>query len=140
MSINPKSHRSVFSMIKLILAAIALVVTAQATGHHSVTGQFDVSQLLELEGTVQRVRWVNPHIYIQLEVTEENGEATLWSLGTVPVAMARRAGLNADRLMSNGEPVSVTVFPARDGTANLGWMNSIEFSDGTSVSIVPDRR
>ena len=71
-----------------LLAIAGALFGATSSAHHSVGGQFDVTKKLVLEGTVVRVDWVNPHIYVHLKVKEQSGEEVVWRLGTVPVGMA----------------------------------------------------
>jgi len=137
-STKSRDPRHLKSAIASLIAIVSLVFAAPATSHRSVTGQFDISTAITLKGVVKKVRWVNPHIYALLEAQAEDGSVAEWRLGTVPVGMARRAGISPDRLLSNGEPVTVRVCPARDGTTNLAWMNNIEFADGTSITMAPD--
>lgn len=122
-----------------LMLGIALILAVQVSAHHSVSGQFDVSQTVVLTGTVNKVSWVNPHIYVHLDVVDDKGETATWRLGTVPVAMARAAGITKQSLYGEGKPVTITAYPARDGTAHLGFLTKIEYSDGTFVSVRPDR-
>lgn len=123
----------------ILIALSSVFIAAQVAAHHSVSGQFDVSTKVEVTGTVKKVDWVNPHIYVHLEVTEENGEKTTWRIGSVPVAMARKAGITKKSLMGNGDLVKITAYPARDGTKGLGFMTRVDYADGTFVSVSPDR-
>ena len=50
-------------------------MTGAAMAHHSVDGQFDRSDRVELNGVVSKVDWINPHIYLHLDVEEESGES-----------------------------------------------------------------
>ena len=133
-----KSGKKHFVLNTLVIGAV-LVLALPSTAHHSVSGQFDVSQTIVLKGLVDKVSWVNPHIYVHLKVEDEGGESAIWRLGTVPVAMARAAGITKQSLYGGGEPVTITAYPARDGTAHLGFLTRIEYSDGTYVSVRPDR-
>lgn len=123
---------------RIIAVALGFLLGLPVMAHHSVSGQFDVSKTVTLTGTVDKVSWVNPHIYVHLRV-EEEGESAVWRLGTVPVSMARAAGISKKSLMGEGKPVTITAYPARDGTAHLGFLTKIEYHDGTFVSVRPDR-
>ena len=65
------------SLKRTLVVLIGLAAAPFATGHHSVSGQFDVAKTMVLEGTVKRVDWVNPHIYIHLDVTHAGKGAGL---------------------------------------------------------------
>jgi hypothetical protein len=91
---------------------------------------------MELTGVVSAVQWVNPHIYVDLDVTDSAGRIATWHLECVPVAMARKAGMSMKMLVGNGERVTAEVFPARDGTPKLGFLAKITYPDGHHVQFV----
>jgi Family of unknown function (DUF6152) len=114
------------------LTALGLValLCGSAYAHHSLTAEFDTRQTLVLTGVISQVQWANPHIYVDLDVTDAVGKVATWHLECVPVAMARKAGVSMKTLMGNGERVTVDAFPARDGTVHLGFLAKITYPDG----------
>jgi len=118
--------------------ALAALLSGSAYAHHSLTAEFDTRKILTLTGVVSRVQWANPHIYVDLDVTEAGGKGATWHLECVPVAMARKAGVSSKMLMGNGERVSVEAFPARDGTAHLGFLAKITYPDGHHFQFAQD--
>jgi hypothetical protein len=117
-------------------AALALWTAVPMTAHHSVPGQFDVSKPMELKGTIAKVDWINPHIYVHLDVKDDKGAVTTWALATLPTAMMRRSKITRASLTGKpGEVVTVRAVPARDGTKNLGWINKITYADGRYVQL-----
>lgn len=116
-----------------VVFAVAAVLAAASvpSAHHSVAGQFDESQSLTLKGVISKVDWVNPHIYLHLDVKGTDGQVVTWALGTVPTAMARRAGLTKESISGkSGEVLTIEAIPARDGTKHLGWVSTITYADG----------
>lgn len=122
-------------MIKpLALGALAAALLAgTASAHHSVSGQFDVARSVRITGMVSRIDWINPHVQVYVDVKEQDGSVATWKLETLPVAMMRKAGLSKQELMSEGKPVEIDAYPARNGTARLGYMLHIRFADGRHV-------
>lgn len=125
------------------LTALGLVMLlgagAQATfAHHSLGGEFDTLKPLVLTGVVSHVDWANPHIYINLAVTDASGKVASWRLECVPVAMARKAGVSMKMLLGNGERVTVEAYPARDGTPQLGFLAKITYADGHHFQFAQD--
>ena len=113
------------------ILAILLLVASAAVAHHSVAGQFDTSKSLTLKGSISKVNWMNPHIYVYLDVKETDGSVSTWALETLPTAMMRRAGLSKEAVMgTTGEVVTVQIVPARDGTKHMGWISKITYADG----------
>jgi hypothetical protein len=121
--------------LAVCLLAVALAGTSVAA-HHSVPGQFDTAKPMTLKGTISDIDWVNPHIYFHLDVKDESGAVARWSLGSAPPAMLRKANLTRARLMGTaGEVVTMVVYPARDGTKNLGWLTKITYADGRFLTL-----
>ena len=115
------------------VAFVAAVVAMSA--HHSVPGQFDTSKPITLKGVITKVDWINPHIYVHMDVKDPSGSTVSWALSTLPTAMMRRAGLTRETLQGKpGEEVTINAVPARDGSQHLGWINKITYADGHSFS------
>ncbi|MDH3206358.1 MAG: DUF6152 family protein [Gemmatimonadota bacterium] len=54
----------------LMMGAVAvLVVALPLVAHHTFGAEFDLEAPVQLEGTVVRLEWVNPHVWIHLEVS-----------------------------------------------------------------------
>jgi hypothetical protein len=117
--------------LRIFSAVIASTLfLSAAVAHHSVAGEFDIHKTVTLNGVVSKVDWVNPHIYIWLDVKNAAGNVDQWHLECVPVGMARKAGLSKQMLQGHGETVTIVAFPARDGTKHLGFMTKLTFPDG----------
>lgn len=112
---------------------VMLLLPLAALAHHSLAGQFDVGKSVHITGKVAKVDWANPHVYVHVEVREAGGEAVMWKLETLPVAMMRKAGLTKQQLMAEGETVEIDAYPARNGNPHLGYMIHLKFADGRYV-------
>jgi len=112
-----------------VLGALALL-GGNASAHHSVAGQFDQSQRVTITGVISKVEWINPHVYIQMDVADAKGAITTWRLESLPTAMLRKAGLTSELLKGGGQKVTAAVNPARNGTPNLGWLMTLHYEDG----------
>src|SRR5262245_3817654 len=116
----PMRHRLA---VVLVTAGIA-VMAVSAAAHHSVSGQYDSSKPVTLTGVISKVDWINPHIYLYLDVKDKDGGVTNWTLSTLPTAMMRRAGLTKESLQGKpGEVVTVNAIVARDETKRLAWIS-----------------
>jgi len=120
------------SRLKIVSAVtLMLALASPLWAHHSVSGQFDTSKPIVLKGVVSKVDWMNPHVYIYLDVKETDGSVTTWALSSLPTAMMRKAGLSKETLIgAPGETVTINAVPARDGTKRLGWISKITYADG----------
>ena len=123
----------------VLVAATLVVVAGSVSAHHSVSGQYDASRPLTLTGVISKVDWINPHVYLHLDVKEKDGAVTTWTLSTLPTAMMRRAGLTKESLQGQpGEVVTITAIAARDETKKLGWISKITYADGHHVQLGRD--
>lgn len=59
-----------------ILAAAA----TPALGHHSLYGAYERSEDTALEGAVVEFRFINPHPFLVIEVSREDGSRETWEL------------------------------------------------------------
>ena len=73
--------------IGLWLAVAAEPVAA----HHAFAAEFDAERPVEFSGTVTRVEWVNPHVWIHIDVNTEDGTTEAWAFeaGTPNVLFRR---------------------------------------------------
>lgn len=123
-------------MRRMFLGAVmVMAVMTPAIAHHSVPGQFDTSKPMTLKGVIGDIDWVNPHIYVKLDVKDASGAVERWSLGSAPPAMLRKANLTKAKLLGNGETVEIVVYPARDGTKHLAWLTKITYPDGRVLTL-----
>jgi len=110
--------------------AVGLLWTAlPASAHHSFAAEYDSSQVLTLKGTISKVEWTNPHIYIYLDVKDADGKVTTWALEGYPPNTLKRTGFSKDTLKV-GDEVTITAYKSKDGT-NTGAGREITFADGT---------
>jgi len=123
----------------VLVAATLVVVAGSVSAHHSVSGQYDASRPLTLTGVISKVDWINPHVYLHLDVKDKDGAVTTWTLSTLPTAMMRRAGLTKETLQGQpGEVVTIAAIAARDETKKLGWISKITYADGHHVQLGRD--
>ena len=117
--------------LPLKTAASLLLLSVPVQAHHSVAGQFDRNDRVTVTGTVARVDWVNPHVYVYLDVENEDGTVTTWGVETGPTARLRRGGLRSTDLAGKpGEQVTATGMPAlKEGNDGM-WLIKIAYEDG----------
>jgi hypothetical protein len=101
--------------------------------HHSLYAVFDENQSVTLKGVISKVEWVNPHVYLHLDVADETGKVSPWSIETFPPGTLRRAGLTRDKL-GYGQTVTLLGYAARNGT-QLAFLRKITFADGRELLI-----
>jgi Family of unknown function (DUF6152) len=118
------------TVLPLLAVVGALSLVANAAAHHSVAGQFDGAKRTTITGVVSKVDWINPHVYIHMDVADEKGAVTTWRLESLPTAMLRKAGLTSEMIKGGGQKVTAVALLARNETPNLGWLLNLTYEDG----------
>ena len=87
--------------MRRLSAAIGLTATAffvaPALAHHSMS-MFDTSKEILIKGTVARLEWKNPHIYLIVETVGEDGKKQLIQGEGLAITQALVDGLQKDAL------------------------------------------
>ena len=116
-----------------LLASCALLAALPALAHHSFQAEFDGSKPVTLKGTLSKIDWINPHIYFYLDVKDDAGKVTNWTLESIPTGFMHRAGLTRDDFVL-GDNVTVLAYRAKDGTKAFGWVQELTFASGRKVA------
>jgi hypothetical protein len=84
---------------------------------------------------VKEFEYINPHAWLYVVVTDDNGEETLWGFEAEGPSALMRAGIKNDALRP-GDLVTVTARPLRDGRPAGAWV-SVTKADGTVLAQRP---
>lgn len=117
---------------RLILLFAACVAAPAAIAHHSYA-MFDATRTSTVRGTVAKVEWRNPHVYVWVYVPRGPGSGQdLYAFENAAVPTLERLGWSRDALPA-GETVSVDFFPLRDGRRG-GHLLKVLRGDGTALN------
>ena len=124
--------------IPLVLAAVGLVAAGigyatQSAAHHSFSSEFDASRPIAVEGRVTRVRIVNPHGWVHLDVVGANGVTTNWGFEFGSPSVLKAKGLSRDEIPV-GSRIKIDGFRAKN-TGPYGYAQLVELADGREFRI-----
>lgn len=101
------------------LAVLALLsLPALVSAHHSVVAYYDTNKEVTLTGIVTKIEWTNPHAFVYLDVRDEHGTVTNWSIETDSPNVLSRGGWSKKTLQPD-DRVTVMGFPAKKQKAAL---------------------
>lgn len=116
----------------VLVAGLGLLVSAvPALAHHSFAAEFDNTKPVTLKGQVTKIDWMNPHIWIYIDVKDESGKVTTWQCEGGPPNTLTRNGWTKNALKS-GDQVTIEGFKAKDAT-NTCDSRSVTLPDGRRV-------
>ena len=116
----------VFLRIALTVLA-AVLITAPLSAHHSHS-MFDHDQEMTLTGTVTKFSFLNPHVFLFIDVEQDDGETVnYWvEMSNIPNMIKRGIG---PRTFEPGDVVTVDLWPLRDGRPGGNYITIVD-ADG----------
>jgi hypothetical protein len=116
----------------LLVAGLIQAFVMPAAAHHSEAPFYDVSKTVEIKGVVTRWTFKNPHPFLYVEVTDDEGVRTEWVVEFVGAARLARIGWSA-KTFTPGEVVIASGHPSRaEGTHGISSA-TVARADGTII-------
>jgi hypothetical protein len=117
----------------LLLPAIALCVMSwPAAAHHAFGSEFDSDRPVILKGKIVKIEWINPHTWIHVEITKEDGTKEVWMCeGGSPNTLLRR-GANKNTF-PDGTEIVIDGYQARDHTELRANARNVTFTNGQKL-------
>jgi len=117
----------------IAIALGALFVVPHAFAHHSFAPHFDSSKPVNISGTITEFEARNPHSYLHIAATDENGRTREYVCESHGVTQLSRNGIKADMLKA-GTKVRVTGSLSRH-SAYMCFFDNVEFADGRTLNV-----
>ena len=117
------------------LASFVALAALPGLGHHSIDAEFDRNKPITVSGTVTKVDWLNPHIWIYLDVKDASGKITKWQFEGGPPNALKRQGWKKDSLKA-GDQITIRGIKAKleaGLSATTGNAEQVTFADGRRV-------
>lgn len=121
----------------LVTAAILVAVgpIPQAAFAHHSGAMYDTTQVVTYSGTLNKVEWSNPHVWITVVVPGDSGPPVEWQFeGNPPEWLVKQGLRKANLTEAISQKVTVDTHPFRDGRP-AGQLLSITFADGHSIKL-----
>jgi len=124
---------------KILAAALASLLGASAAFAHHSAVMFDDQKEITVTGAVKEFQYTNPHSWLLVDVTNEDGTITTWGFEAEGPSTLTRAGIRRSDF-SPGTKVTITGNPMRDGRPAALWVRAVredgkEFNPGEGFVI-----
>jgi hypothetical protein len=101
-----------------------------AFGHHS-TAMYNMANPVTVTGVVKRFEWTNPHAFIYLEVKDESGKTTEWSVEMMSLNHLKSYGWT-HTTVKPGDVISCTGGAAKSGDPAM-ISSLMKLADGRTI-------
>lgn len=93
-----------------------------AAAHHSAS-MFDPTKMVEVTGVVKEFQYTNPHSWLLVDVTGEDGAVTTWGFEAEGPSTLMRAGIRLSTLPP-GTAITIRGNPMKDGRPAAAWVDA----------------
>ena len=119
------------SAVLAAMIAIGVVPVAPVAAHHSFA-PYEATLQIKLSGVVTDFKWVNPHVYIEMDAADaKTGEKKHWLVECASTSILNRAGWKFN-LIKPGDQITVIVSPLRTGEPGA-LLKQITLADGKKL-------
>jgi hypothetical protein len=117
-----------------LLAAVAglglLLATTPLGAHHS-TAMYNMAAPTTVSGVVKKFEWTNPHAYIYLDVTGEDGKVVTWEVEMMSLNHLKSYGWTRTTV-KEGDVISCTGGAAKSGAPAM-LASLMKLADGRMI-------
>jgi hypothetical protein len=118
----------------VIVAGLALGITGMAvslSAHHAFAAEFDANKPLQMKGTVTKMEWLNPHVWLHMDVKQPDGTVENWAFEAGTPNVLFRRGFTRKSLLP-GTVVVIDGYRAKDGSRRANGRD-LTFEDGKKL-------
>jgi hypothetical protein len=118
----------------VFVAACLFVFSGPALAHHG-GGAYDAAHPMTMTGTVKEFLFIQPHPLITLEVKDDQGAVTEWSVEMTAPNHLVHYGWNGKKLKP-GDQITIVGLPSKNGLRVLN-LRKISWANGEVIPLGP---
>ena len=126
-----RSRESAASAIILGAAIVTVTGFRSAAAHHAFASVFDAERPIEVTGVVTEMEWMNPHVWLYVDVETDEGGIEKWGFEMGSLNHLVRLGWSRDAL-NVGDVVTVSGVRARDDSLRAA-VRTVALSTGEQL-------
>jgi len=115
-------------LLFIVLGVVLSFVSLSSMAHHSGS-MFEEKKTITLTGVIKEFQYTNPHSWLIIDVTGDDGKVTSWGFEAEGPSTLLRAGIKKSDFKP-GTKITMTGRPMRDGRPAAYWVSAVRESDG----------
>lgn len=119
------------TVVMMMVGAWLAASAAPLLAHHAFAAEFDAKKPVHFTGTVTKMEWTNPHVWLHMDVKKPDGSVENWAFEAGTPNVLFRRGFTKESLLP-GTKVKVDGYQAKDGTHRANGRD-LTFADGRKL-------
>ncbi len=71
--------RTKLALMSAVLGLLLVGRVAPLVAHHAFSAEFDANKPVKFAGTVTKMQWTNPHVWVYVDVKKPDGKVENWA-------------------------------------------------------------
>jgi hypothetical protein len=107
-----------------------MTLASVAFAHHG-TANYETTKTVTVKGPVTDFQFINPHVLISLDGTDESGKAQKWQGELTSPNRLTRAGWTKSSIKP-GDVISISGYPSKSGAPEI-WIQKVVLPSGEEL-------
>ncbi len=114
-----------------VVGVLVLGGAVRVYAHHAFAAEFDANKPVKFEGTITKMQWTNPHVWLHMDVKLPDGKTESWAFEAGTPNVLFRRGFTKNSLPV-GTKIVIDGYRAKDGSKRANGRD-ITFADGKKL-------
>jgi hypothetical protein len=115
--------------VRMLALGLSLALSCAAAMAHHSRAMFDLDHTVEMKATITKVRWTNPHVFLEGDVVTASGKTEMWTFEGHSISGLVRVGWTKDTV-KQGDHLTLVVNVHRDPAKHFALMERIVLPTG----------